>query len=65
MQSKQSSSSLSCSNSATVGNYIATKRINYWEKWLMGTDGAKTKGPSLQVLIAQVAPQLSLDVLRD
>lgn len=29
----------------------------------MGTDGAKTKGPDLQVLIAQVAPQLSLDVL--
>lgn len=29
----------------------------------MGTDGAKTKGPNLQVLIAQVAPQLSLDVL--
>lgn len=29
----------------------------------MGTDGAKTKGPNLQVLISQVAPQLSLDVL--
>lgn len=29
----------------------------------MGTDGAKTKGPNLQVLIAQVATQLSLDVL--
>lgn len=29
----------------------------------MGTDGAKTKGPNLQVLIAQVAPQLSLGAL--
>lgn len=63
LQSKQSSSPLSSSSSATVGNYTATRRVSYWEEWLMGTDGAKTKGPNLQVLIAQEAPQLSLDVL--